>query len=48
MLNCFFPLHNGDALGLVGPKLVFISGFLPAILFVTGLYIWWRKRKPAK
>lgn len=48
MLNWFFPLHNGDALGLVGRILVFIGGFLPAILFGTGVYMWWRNRKPAK
>ncbi len=48
MLNWFFPLHNGDALGMVGRIIVFISGFLPAVLFGTGLYMWWRKRKPAK
>jgi len=48
MLNWFFPLHNGDALGLVGRILVFISGLLPAVLFGTGVYMWWRKRKPAK
>ncbi len=48
MLNWFFPLHNGDALGMLGRIIVFISGFLPALLFGTGAYMWWRKRKPAK
>ncbi|ANO52569.1 PepSY-associated TM helix domain-containing protein [Woeseia oceani] len=40
-----FPLHNGDALGMTGRWLVFIVGFLPALLFGTGVYMWWRKRK---
>ncbi len=47
-LDWLFPLHNGDALGLIGRWLVFISGLLPALLFGTGLYMWWRKRKPEK
>lgn len=38
-----FPLHNGDALGLVGRWVVFVSGLLPALLFGTGVYMWWRK-----
>ncbi|WP_416391682.1 PepSY domain-containing protein [Alloalcanivorax xenomutans] len=40
-----FPLHNGEALGLPGRWLVFVSGGLPALLFVTGVYLWWRKRR---
>lgn len=39
-----FPLHNGDAFGLAGRWLVFIAGWVPAMLFGTGLYMWWRKR----
>lgn len=46
-LDWLFPLHNGDALGLIGRWLVFVSGLLPAVLFGTGVYMWWRKRKPA-
>lgn len=38
-----FPLHNGDALGLPGRWLVFVAGWMPALLFVTGTYVWWRK-----
>lgn len=38
-----FPLHNGDALGLPGRWLVFFCGWVPALLFGTGLYLWWRK-----
>jgi uncharacterized iron-regulated membrane protein len=39
-----FPLHNGDAFGLGGRWLIFIGGWIPALLFGTGLYMWWRKR----
>ena len=40
-----FPLHNGDALGLAGRWLVFVCGLLPSLLFGTGVYMWWRKRR---
>jgi uncharacterized iron-regulated membrane protein len=39
-----FPLHNGDALGLAGRWLILIVGWAPALLFGTGMYMWWRKR----
>jgi len=40
-----FPLHNGDALGMIGRLLVLITGFAPALLFGTGFYLWWKKRR---
>lgn len=42
-----FPLHNGDALGLIGRLLVLVTGMAPALLFGTGVYLWWRKRRLA-
>jgi uncharacterized iron-regulated membrane protein len=44
LLTWQFPLHNGDAFGLPGRWLVFVSGWSPACLFGTGLYLWWRKQ----
>jgi len=44
-LDWMFPLHNGDGLGILGRVLVFIAGLLPAVLFVTGTYMWWVKRR---
>lgn len=38
-----YPWHTGDALGLVGPYLVALTGLLPAVLLVTGI-VWWRRR----
>ncbi len=38
-----FPLHNGEAFGLFGRWLVFVSGTLPAILFVSGLLVYRRR-----
>ena len=45
VLIWLFPLHNGDALGLPGRWLVCISGWAPALLFGTGVFMWWRKRQ---
>jgi uncharacterized iron-regulated membrane protein len=38
-------LHEGRGLGPVWKFLVFLSGFLPLIFAVTGLRIWWLKRR---
>lgn len=38
------PLHNGEAFGLVGRWLIFFSGLVPIVLFVTGILRWRHKR----
>ena len=43
-----FPLHSGEALGLVGRWLVFVTGLTPAVLYITGLTLWWNKRRGRK
>lgn len=40
-----FPLHNGEILGLAGRVLVFITGFTPLLLYVTGIKMWLRRRR---
>lgn len=40
-----FPLHNGEAFGLPGRLVVFVSGLVPCGLYVTGILIWARKRR---
>ncbi|SDJ52168.1 PepSY-associated TM helix domain-containing protein [Microbulbifer yueqingensis] len=45
ILRWQFPLHNGDALGLVGRWLVLLTGLVPGLLFATGAYLWWKKRR---
>ena len=42
------PLHNGRAFGSIGRLLVFISGFVPLIMAITGINIWMRKREAKK
>ena len=43
-LSWLHPLHSGEIAGLSGRWLVFLLGFIPAILFVTGLIRWLQKR----
>jgi len=44
-MNWLHPLHNGEIAGVTGRVVVFISGFVPAILYVTGLIRWLQKRR---
>ena len=37
------PLHSGKVFGFWGRLLVLLSGFIPLVLFVTGIIIWKRK-----
>lgn len=39
-----YPLHTGYLFGEAGRFIVFVSGLLPLLLFVTGLLIWLRRR----
>lgn len=47
-LDWQFPLHNGEAFGLIGRWIVFIAGFVPLVLYITGLVLWWTRRKARK
>jgi uncharacterized iron-regulated membrane protein len=40
-----WPLHSGRALGLPGRALISFTGLVIATAVVTGLLIWWRKRR---
>ena len=39
-----FPLHSGRVLGLPGRILMSFTGLVVAMLSVTGVYVWWKKR----
>jgi uncharacterized iron-regulated membrane protein len=39
-----FPLHTGQVAGLPGRILVCLSGIAVAVLSVTGVVVWWKKR----
>lgn len=44
MFEWIFPTHTGDIAGEAGRFLMFITGLVPLALFVTGFYVWYRKR----
>jgi len=39
------PLHEGDALGIIGRVVISIVGLLPALFVVTGTMMWLRSRR---
>lgn len=39
------PLHAGEGLGIVWAILVFASGILPPLFCITGIAMWWIKRR---
>lgn len=44
-INWQFPLHTGEAFGLVGRLFVLFSGIATAALVITGTIIWYRKKR---
>lgn len=40
-----YPLHSGKAFGLAGRIAVCIAGLVTAALCITGLWLWWRRRR---
>ncbi len=40
-----WPMHSGQIFGMTGRWIVFASGLICPLLFVTGWYLWWRKRR---
>ena len=40
-----YPLHSGKAFGWTGRLIIFASGILVTVFSVTGILLWWRKRK---
>lgn len=48
LLEWMFPLHNGEAFGHFGRFIALVAGFIPFVLFVTGLSIWARRRRKHK
>jgi uncharacterized iron-regulated membrane protein len=46
--SLMFPLHTGEAFGVVGRIVICIAGLLPLVFFVTGLVVYVKlRRKPA-
>lgn len=38
------PVHSGEIIGAPGQVLVLLSGLFMPFLFVTGVWLWWKKR----
>jgi uncharacterized iron-regulated membrane protein len=45
-LNWQHLLHFGVGLGPVWMVLVFLSGLLPLVFAITGITVWWKRRRP--
>ena len=41
-------LHNGEVAGEFGAWLVFLAGVVMPLLYVTGFYLWWVRRRPQR
>ncbi|HDY85052.1 hypothetical protein LCGC14_0998280 [marine sediment metagenome] len=39
-----FPLHNGEAFGLTGRIIIFISGLLTTLLSIAGGWLWYKRK----
>ena len=47
LITWLHPLHSGEIAGLTGRWIIFISGFIPVVLYVTG-FIRWRQKRAVK
>jgi uncharacterized iron-regulated membrane protein len=45
LLNWLYPLHTGEAFGLPGRTCISVFGVAPLVFAVTGLLIWWKRRR---
>jgi uncharacterized iron-regulated membrane protein len=48
-VSTLYPLHTGEAFGVLGRILISVVGLTPLLFFITGLTVWLKfRRKPAK
>ena len=45
-MQTMFPLHSGLIAGLPGQIIISVTGLIVAMLSLTGVVIWWKKRAP--
>lgn len=45
LMHWLYPLHSGTAFGLTGLVAMCITGLTPILLVLTGVWVWWRKRR---
>ena len=44
LISWLFPLHSGEAFGLAGRVAITCFGIAPLVFFITGIYLWSRRR----
>lgn len=44
-LDWMHPIHSGEAFGLMGRLMIFLSGFVPLLLWITGFMRWRHKAR---
>ncbi|MBW4330556.1 PepSY domain-containing protein [Stakelama sp. CBK3Z-3] len=45
LIRLLYPLHSGHIIGWLGSAIIFLLGIATVQMIVTGLYVWWKKRK---
>lgn len=45
LFSALYPIHTGSSLGLPTRLLTMLTGLAPTLLAVTGIGIWWRRRR---
>lgn len=48
LMGWLFPLHSAEALGWAGRLAWSVFGIGPGLLFATGAWLWWRRRRTAQ
>ncbi|KAB8060280.1 PepSY-associated TM helix domain-containing protein [Janthinobacterium violaceinigrum] len=43
-----FPLHSGQAFGVVGRSFITLFGLMPLLFMLTGTLVWWKRRRGRK
>lgn len=45
LMNWFFPLHTGEAFGITGRIFISLTGIIPLLFILSGLWLWLRRRR---
>ena len=43
-----FPLHSGQAFGVIGRSFIMLFGLMPLLFMLTGTLVWWKRRRGRK
>jgi uncharacterized iron-regulated membrane protein len=46
MIRVLYPVHSGEVAGGIGVFFIFILGLATTEQCITGVWVWWKKRKP--